>query len=89
MKELIEKVSAEAGVTPEQAQKAIESVSAYMKNKTPHVFHEQLDVIINGGTLSDAMKKKMSDLKDDISDAARNIGQKAEELINDVFGKKS
>ncbi|MEP7263810.1 MAG: hypothetical protein ABI772_04905 [Bacteroidota bacterium] len=96
MKELIEKVSTEAGITPEQAQKAVESVAAYLKNKTPHVFHEQLDVIINGGTLSDGMKKKMNDLKDDFSDAARNFGQKAEELasdmgkkINEVFGKKS
>jgi hypothetical protein len=96
MKELIEKIAAEAGITAEQAQKAATSVSTYLKTKTPHVFHDQLDVIMNGGTMSDGMKKKMGDLKDDLEDAARNFGQKAEELatdvgkkITEVFGKKS
>jgi hypothetical protein len=87
MKEVVDKVAAETGITPEQARKAVETVSAYIKTKTPHVFHDQLDVILNGGTLSDGMKKRMSDLKDDIEDAAKNFGQKAGELAEDV-GKK-
>jgi hypothetical protein len=95
MQELINKVAASAGITTEQAEKAVASVSAYIKDKTPYVFHDQLDVILNGGTLSDGMKKRMNDLKDDIEDAAKNLGQKAGDLANDVsrkfnevFGKK-
>lgn len=95
MKEIIEKVAAETGITPEQAQKAVETVSNYLKTKTPHVFHEQLDIMMNGGTLSDGVKKRMNDVKDDIEDAARNFGQKAGELaedmgkkINEIFTKK-
>ena len=87
MQELINKIVAETGLTPEQAEKAAISVSSYIKNKTPHVFHDQLDVIMNGGTLSDGVRKRLSDLRDDIEDAAKNFGQKATDLANDV-GKK-
>lgn len=87
MQELINKIVAETGLTPEQAEKAAKSVNSYIKTKTPHVFHDQLDVIMNGGTLSDGMRKRMNDLRDDIEDAAKNIGQKASELADDV-GKK-
>jgi hypothetical protein len=35
MQELIERVSAEAGVTPEQAKKSIEAVANFVKEKFP------------------------------------------------------
>jgi hypothetical protein len=96
MQELINKIAAEAGITPEQAEKSARTVATYLKSKTPHVFHEQLDTLMNGGTISDGLKKKFNDLKDELEDAAKNFGQRAEDLagdvgkkINEVFGKKS
>ncbi|WP_167517059.1 hypothetical protein [Hydrotalea flava] len=35
MNELIERLVAEAGLTPEQAQKAIETIAGYVKEKFP------------------------------------------------------
>jgi nucleoid DNA-binding protein len=37
MNELIEKMTADAGITPEQAQKALESVADYVKEKFPMI----------------------------------------------------
>jgi hypothetical protein len=95
MKELIDRVATQAELTPEQSQKAVETVAEYLKTKTPHFFHDQLTILMNGGTMSDGVKKKMSELKDELEDAAKSFGQKAEELasdvgkkINEVFNKK-
>jgi hypothetical protein len=87
MEELIARVASEAGITPEASKKAVECVAGYLKSKTPHFFHEQLDVMMNGGTMSDGVKKKFTDLKDELEEATKNLGKKAEELANDV-GKK-
>ena len=88
MKELIEKIAAEAGITTEQAEKAAASVSTYLKTKTPHVFHDQLDVMMNGGTMSDAMKKKMGDLKNLVS-MMPGMGKALKDVdINDGAFKK-
>jgi len=35
MNELVERLSQEAGITPEQAQKAIESIANFVKEKFP------------------------------------------------------
>jgi hypothetical protein len=53
----------------------------------PHLMHEQLDVILNGGTLSDAFKMKLESLREDAEDAARNLGKKAEEFAKDLKKK--
>ncbi len=87
MEQLIKDVSAKAGITPEQAKIAITAVADSLKSKMPHVFHKQIDTLINGGKLSDGMKTKMEDLKDDLEDAAKNFGKKAEEFASDVKKK--
>lgn len=87
MKQLIKEVSDKAGITADQARIAINTVAEAMKSKTPHVFHKQIDTLINGGTLSDGIKSKMEELRDDIEDAAKNLGKKAEEFAGDVKKK--
>lgn len=95
MQNLINDVAAKAGINPEQAKIAITTVAENLKSKMPHYFHAQIDNLINGGTLSERVKNKMEDLKDDLEDAAKNFGKKAEEFagdvknkINDLFNKK-
>lgn len=87
MNDLVKEISLKSGITEEQAAKAAQTVSDYLKARTPHLFHEQLDTLMNGGTLTDAFKKKMETLRDDIEDAARNIGKKAEEFAEDLKKK--
>ncbi len=87
MKELVKEISLKAGITEEQAMKAAQTVSDYLKARTPHLLHEQMDVILNGGTVSDAFKKKIETLREDVEDAARNLGKKAEEFASDIKKK--
>ncbi len=87
MNELAKEISLKAGITEEQAAKAAQTVSEFLKSRTPHLLHEQLEVILNGGTLSDAFKKKFETLRDDVEDAARNLGKKAEEFASDIKKK--
>ncbi|MCC6384184.1 MAG: hypothetical protein LC117_08490 [Bacteroidia bacterium] len=89
MKELINEISTKAGISLEQAEKAAQTVTDYLKRHTPHLFHEQLDTLLAGGTLSDSFKNKLGSLKDDLEDAARNIGKKAEEFAGDLKKKFS
>jgi hypothetical protein len=87
MQELINKVSAAAGITNEQSQKAIETVAASLKEKLPHIMHEQIDTLINGGTLKDSMKNKLDDLGKDLGDAAKDLGKRAGDFANEVGSK--
>jgi hypothetical protein len=87
MEELIKDVAAKTGIHPEQAKIAITTVAESLKSKMPYVFHKQIDNLVNGGTLSDGVKMKMEELKDDIEDAAKNLGKKAEEFAGDIKKK--
>jgi hypothetical protein len=80
MQDLIQKVTQASGVTQEQAAKAIETVSAYLKQRVPDVFKSQIDTLVNGGTLSEGMKMK-------INEAAGDFRDKAEEVIEEVRQK--
>lgn len=87
MEKLINEVSQKAGITPEQARTAITTVVDSLKSKMPHYFHAQIDNLINGGTLTDSVKNKFDELKDDLEGAAKNFGKKAEEFAGDVKKK--
>lgn len=99
MKDLINKVMTEAGVTEEQAQKSIESVSGYLKSKMPEAFGEQIDHLINGGSLSEGVKQslkqtaleakdKMEEVFKDVSDKTSEAVENIREKIDDFFKKK-
>jgi nucleoid DNA-binding protein len=48
MNELVERLTTEAGITPEQAQKAIESIANFVKEKFPMI-GGAVDQIFTGG----------------------------------------
>jgi len=50
MNELIDKLVTEANLTPEQAQKAVETIAAYVKEKFP-MLGGAVDQIFSGGGL--------------------------------------
>ncbi len=87
MEELINKVSSAAGIDREQSKKAIEVVAASLKEKLPHLMHEQIDTLINGGTLTDSIKNKFDDLGKDLGDAAKDFGKRAGDFATEVGTK--
>ena len=51
MEELIAKIAQNAGITPDQAQKALDTVVEYAKSKLPAPFASQIDAVLQGGEL--------------------------------------
>ena len=50
---IVDQVSKAANINQEQATKAIEAVSAALKEKLPYLLHNQIDILLTGGNLSD------------------------------------
>jgi hypothetical protein len=99
MKDLVNKVMTEAGVTEEQATKSIESVSGYLKSKMPEAFGEQIDHLIQGGSLSEGVRQslkqtalearnKMEEVFKDVSEKTADAVDNIREKIDDIFKKK-
>jgi ATP-dependent Zn protease len=89
MTELAKQISIRAGIDLQQASIAVETVAEYLKARTPSFFHEPLQVILNGGTLSDALRKKWEILQTDLKHAVCQMSKKTEELATDLKKKFS
>ncbi len=49
MDEIIKLVTEKAGISPDQAQKAVTTVLGFLKQKLPAAMAEQLDKVVAGG----------------------------------------
>lgn len=49
MNEIVQTVAAKAGITPEQAQHAVEAVMHFVKEKLPAGLGGQIDGLLSGG----------------------------------------
>lgn len=87
MNPIIEKISKEAGITAEQAEKALQSVSGQLKEKLPYLLHNQIDNLLNGGSVSESMKQKFESLKEDLENSTKDLSSKAQELGQEVSKK--
>ena len=56
MNDLIDLVAQKAGVSPEQAKAAVDTVVGYLKDKLPGPVADQLDGALDGRSLGDAIK---------------------------------
>ena len=99
MQELIRKLTETAGLTEDQARKAAETVSSYIKERLPESFRSQIDNLVNGGKLSEGVKSKMNEIMGEIREKAEgvigDVREKTEDIISevkekfsDVFSKK-
>ncbi len=87
MNPLVNKVAQASAITNEQAQKAIDTITASLKEKLPYIMHKQIDTLMSGGTVSDGFKSKMEDLKDDLENSAKDLGDRAQDFTHEI-GKK-
>ncbi|MEP7127803.1 MAG: hypothetical protein ABI729_03000 [Chitinophagales bacterium] len=88
MEELIKKVTTAAGISEEQAKKSIDAVSAYIKDRLPDSFKDQIDNLVNGGTLSEGMKTKMNTVAGEIRDKAEDVISDVKEKLSGMFSSK-
>jgi hypothetical protein len=99
MQELINKIVAEAGITPEQAQKAFATVVNHVKSILPPAFAGNIDSILasQGATAAAPKEEGMMDKAQDMMDAAKekfnaftdsdnleNLKNQAEEKMHDL-----
>ena len=88
MQELIKKVTEAAGISEDQARKAIETVSTYVKDKMPETFRSQIDNLVNGGSISEGLKSKMNEVASEFRDKAEDLIEDVREKLGDIFSKK-
>jgi hypothetical protein len=87
MNELITKVAESSGISPDQAKKSVETVTAYIKERLPESFHSQIDNLINGGKLSEGVKSKLNEVASDVRDKAEDVLKEVKEKADEVAGK--
>ncbi len=103
MTELINKLMDNAGLTAEQAQKSLETVKNFVKEKLPPAFGPQIDALFQGqkmeansataptGNTADSIVDKASDFaasaKDKIQDAAHDAKEKLGDFADDAKEK--
>ena len=87
MQELINKVTANSGISEEQAKKSIETVSAYIKERLPESFRSQIDHLVNGEKLSEGMKAKLNDVASEMRDSAEDLIKDVRDKAEEVAGK--
>lgn len=87
MEELKHKIAVAAGITDEQAQKAIDVIREDLKGKAPKAFHQEIDNVLNGAKFGDSFREKAEDVRVKVEEAARQAGSKAEVLISEVKEK--
>ena len=81
-------ISEQIGITDEQSLKAIEVMSAYIKERTPKVTHSQFDKILAGHSLEDSIKKDIDDFGNIIKDKADGLADDLRTAFENAFRDK-
>lgn len=81
MQEYIDELQEKAGLTAEQAKKAIETIVAKVKSKVPESFHASIDGIFAGQT-SDNFQQKARSFSDQAEDTIKEFSGQAREQIS-------
>ncbi|PUZ22115.1 hypothetical protein GA0116948_11170 [Chitinophaga costaii] len=83
MQELIDKIKAEAGITEEQAHKALGTVKEYVKSKLPAGIAGTVESWFSN------FGQKVAEKKDDAADYLEQAKDKAEDWAHDLKDKVS
>lgn len=88
MSTLKEKLTAEGGLTEAQADKTIEIVNAYLKEKTPAVFHGRVDDMMAGKTLENSFRDELEELGKQVKDRAGDLASDLKTAFEKAFKSK-
>lgn len=101
MQELLNKLTSEVGLTPEQATKTVATVMDFVKSKLPPAFANNLTAMFEGKVpetreetykekaedFAEATKEKLEDLADVAKEKLGEAADKAEDFAKDAFDK--
>lgn len=88
MSTLKEKLTIEAGLTDVQADKTIEVLNSYLKEKTPSVFHGRVDDMIAGKTLENSFRDELDELGKQVKDRAGDLASDLKTAFEKAFKGK-
>lgn len=82
---LLEQLKAKAGLSEEQALKAVQTIADFIKSKVPPMMHGMIDnFLTEEESIMDKMKGLADTAKDNMEDFAKDAGEKMSE-----FGAKA
>ncbi len=82
---LLEQLKAKAGLSEEQALKAVQTIADFIKSKVPPMMHGMIDnFLTEEESIMDKMKDIADTAKDNVEDFAKDAGEKMSE-----FGAKA
>jgi uncharacterized protein YjbJ (UPF0337 family) len=88
MQELINKLVAEAGLTTDQASKALQVMVGHVKGILPPAFGDSIDNMLSGKVDTSSFAANANAAKSEsILDKAENLADKAGDKIEDLAGK--
>ena len=101
MQELINKLISEAGLSAEQAQKALETVVTFVKSKVPAAMAGNIDAMFSGikaeekvesckekaQDFAEATKDKLEDLAGDTKEKLEDFAEQAKEKLSEAADK--
>ncbi len=87
MEQLKEIISVKSGITNEQAEIAIKEIADELKRKFPSILHGEIDNVLNGKNFGDHYKARLEDVKGKVEEAAKNVGERAEGILNELKDK--
>ncbi|HEX5552429.1 MAG TPA: phage tail tape measure C-terminal domain-containing protein [Chitinophagaceae bacterium] len=85
MQEYINELQQKAGLTAEQAKKAIETIIAKVKSKVPESFHGGIDSIFAGQ--GESIQQKYQAFSDQAEEKLKAFGGQAKEQLSDFADK--
>lgn len=88
MNELLQKLIKEVGLTPEQAQKSVDSVKDFIKSKIPPAFSGAIDNFLNSEALHNA-KEHAGEAADKAKAFMHDAAEKADDVADVVKEKLS
>ena len=89
MVHLKEIVKVKTGLSDVQASAAVGAVMTDLKHKFPKFLHAELDKVASGGDFGDSAREKFDHLRDNLEDAAKKAGEKAEGFAEELKVKFS
>jgi len=92
---LLEQLKAKAGLSEEQALKAVQTIADFIKSKVPPMMHGMIDNFLTEEEsimdkmkgLADTAKDNMEDFAKDAGDKMSEFGAKAQDATKDALDK--
>ena len=87
MQELINQLVQEAGLTPEQAAKAVQTMAAHIKSKVPPAFAANIDAFLGFSSTQQSGTQQANKSADQFKEKAEEFAEAAKDRFEELAGQ--